>query len=574
MMATNGSLPGQEERADMLTLLDRIKSSVPGDALALVDRLEELILDVTAPDPAEDLYHLRMAQFYFNEAEKNPGKPNLGTVRAVANAFFRDHPCENGYTVQAGNEHLLRDAEAFRFKGSRLKAMAQREVRPGVKMFTPHFIAYLKNLDHLDLTIDLVCEGGIVFPHIPLARVEGPIIHVLIFEDNVINALGESTVATTASQFTQLVPNIPIAAFGTRRAPGKDRAYWGDRAAIIGGCASTSNVSVGLDFDLPLSGTQAHFLITSAIGFYTGSKLTAEQAAMVNLEPGTVITPTIAERLIFAKWAEESPHDLVLLTDTLSSLKSGIPNAIQAFRQNQARGGVNKAVRLDSGRMVHLTQSARSMLNAAGLDRVGVMCSDSMTLKKTMEFAQKGLPITGYGIGTAISNAGNHPNKVVYKLQAIQNQNGEWVPTGKRSDDEGKSSIFGDTTVERVYEDGMAAYDIIMLYGRTLPRSGKVLEIVNPEDPRKRDTVHNFTTSPMLERFMEHGVRTQVETPVAVIAAYHKRQLATIWDSYKALETTEEDGQDAYRVNLSPELYELQVKMLRAIDDDLERVSS
>ena len=42
--------------------------------------------------------------------------------------------------------------------------------------------------------------------------------------------------------------------FGLRRAQGPDAGIYGARAAVIGGCAGTSNVLTGQMFDVPVHG--------------------------------------------------------------------------------------------------------------------------------------------------------------------------------------------------------------------------------------------------------------------------------------------------------------------------------
>lgn len=69
----------------------------------------------------------------------------------------------------------------------------------------------------------------------------------------------------------------------------------------------------------------------------------------------------------FKTYCEIYPHDTVLLVDTYNVLKSGVPNAIRAFKEVLLPKGItNFGIRLDSGDMTYLSKKAREMLDEAG----------------------------------------------------------------------------------------------------------------------------------------------------------------------------------------------------------------
>ena len=66
---------------------------------------------------------------------------------------------------------------------------------------------------------------------------------VQLLETLILNIINhQSLIATKAWQITSAADNRPVMEFGARRAQGPDAAIYGARAAIIGGCGSTSNV--------------------------------------------------------------------------------------------------------------------------------------------------------------------------------------------------------------------------------------------------------------------------------------------------------------------------------------------
>ena len=69
-------------------------------------------------------------------------------------------------------------------------------------------------------------------------------------------------IATKASRIRLIAKDKTLLDFGLRRAQGPG-GYYASKAAIIGGFNGTSNVIVGRDFKIPISGTMAHSFIQS-----------------------------------------------------------------------------------------------------------------------------------------------------------------------------------------------------------------------------------------------------------------------------------------------------------------------
>src|SRR5699024_10327072 len=91
---------------------------------------------------------------------------------------------------------------------------------------------------------------------------------------NIINH--QSLIATKASRVCDATKGDAVMEFGLRRAQGPDAGIYGARAAVIGGCSSTSNVLAGKQFNIPVAGTHAHSFIMSLPSEYEAFKKYAE----------------------------------------------------------------------------------------------------------------------------------------------------------------------------------------------------------------------------------------------------------------------------------------------------------
>ena len=81
----------------------------------------------------------------------------------------------------------------------------------------------------------------------------------------------------------------------------------------------------------------------------------------------------------FKSYCEIYPENATLLVDTYNVLKSGIPNAIKAFKEVLEPKGIRKgAIRIDSGDLAYLTKKARRMLDEAGCEYVKIVVSNSL----------------------------------------------------------------------------------------------------------------------------------------------------------------------------------------------------
>ena len=242
---------------------------------------------------------------------------------------------------------------------------------------------------------------------------------------NIINH--QSLIATKTSRIVFAANGDGIMEFGLRRAQGPDAGLYGARAAMIGGCVGTSNVLAGQMFDVPVMGTHAHSWIMSFPDEYTA----------------------------FKTYAEMYPDNCTLLVDTYDTLKSGVPNAIRVFQEFKDAGKplIKYGIRLDSGDLAYLSKEARKMLDEAGFPEATICASNDLDEFLLHDLKMQGAAIDSWGVGTNLITSKDCPSfGGVYKLAAIQNEEGEFVPKIKISENTEKITNPGNKTIYRIYE--------------------------------------------------------------------------------------------------------------------------
>lgn len=374
-----------------------------------------------------DLYQLTMAQGYWETGQ--------GATQACFHAYFRDYPFRGGYAVACGFDQLAELIEDFAFTADDIEYLASLDAPGGGKLFRPEFLEYLRTFA-LHVDIDAVVEGTIVFPHEPLVRVTGPIMDCQLIETALLNCVNFQTlIATKAARVCLAAHRAPVAEFGLRRAQGAGGGMWASRAAVVGGCASTSNVLAGKRYGLPVSGTHAHSWVMSF-----PDELTA-----------------------FRAYAQEFPNNCVLLVDTYN-VEQGIRNAITVGLEMRQRGQRLAGIRIDSGDLAWLAKAARRMLDEAGLDDCGIVLSNDLDEYTIQSILDEGAPVTSWGVGTKLACAFDQPTLGgVYKLSATRAPGQDvWQDRLKISESAAKLTVPGVLDVRRYYnDDGRIAGDMV-----------------------------------------------------------------------------------------------------------------
>jgi len=464
-----------------------------------------------------DLYQLTMAYGYWKQGRADQ--------QAVFHLFFRKNPFQGGYVVTAGQQLVADYLRGFRFTEDDVAYLATLEGNDGQLLFNREFLAYLKELE-LKVDVEAMPEGTIAFPHQPLLRVKGPILHCQLLETALLNIVNFQTlVATKAARICRAAGTNPVLEFGLRRAQGIDGALSASRAAYIGGCAATSNLLAGKHFGIPVKGTHAHSWIMSF-----DDELEA-----------------------FEGYAQAMPNNCVFLVDTYDTLE-GVRKAVAVGNQLRDRGHRMIGIRLDSGDLAYLSKEARKILDEAGFQDAQIVASNDLDEHLIESLINQGAPITIWGVGTKLATAFDQPALGgVYKLGAVQDEGGHWVPKVKLSEQLIKTSTPGILQVKRFRSAGGAMAD--MVYNEL---QGPSDTMVDPLDPTRRRTFTSETKSDDLLRPLMTGGR--LVAPMKTISELRDRareQLRTFHDGVMRLENPHR-----YPVGLEQKLYELKSELV------------
>ena len=468
-----------------------------------------------------DLYELTMMQGYFRNMDRNE------TV--IFDAFYRSNPNGGGYAIAAGLEQLIQYIKELHFAPQDIEYLA------GLNIFDKDFLDYLANF-RFSGSIYAIPEGTVIFPREPIVKVIAPIMEAQLVETAILNIINhQSLIATKASRVCFAARGDGIMEFGLRRAQGPDAGPYGARAAVIGGCVGTSNVLCGQLFDVPVKGTHAHSWIMSFPDEYTA----------------------------FKTYAEMYPSACILLVDTYDTLKSGVPNAIRVFQEMREAGVklTNYGIRLDSGDLAYLSKKARKMLDAAGFPDAVISASNDLDEYLIDSLKVQGAAITSWGVGTNLITSKDWPAfGGVYKLAAIMDENGSFVPKIKLSENSEKVTNPGNKTIYRIYdrETGKIRADLICLVDETFSEDEPLL-LFDPLEPWKKTKLKpgTYTLREILKPVFLDGKCVYESPRVMDIRDYCQRELSTLWDETRRLI----NPQEVY-VDLSDKLYHIKIDLL------------
>lgn len=444
-----------------------------------------------------DLYQLTMAQGYWRSGKLD--------TQACFHAFFRENPFKGGYAIACGMANIADLINDFHFSEEDIAYLQSVPAPGGGALFDPEFLDYLSTL-RLTLDVDAVHEGTVVFPNDILVRVTGPILQCQLIETALLNCINFETLIATKAARICLEAKAPVAEFGLRRAQGQDGAIAASRAAVVGGCASTSNVLAGKRFSIPVSGTHAHSWVMAF-----DSELEA-----------------------FRAYAEIFPTNCTLLVDTYD-ITQGVENAIIVGKEMEARGEKLSAIRIDSGDLAWEAKRARKMLDDAGLPEVGIVLSNDLDEYTIKSIRDSGAPVTAWGVGTKLATAYDQPALgCVYKLAAKRDAGEEWQDCVKVSGNAVKLTVPGVLDVRRYFHDsGLLAGDMVFDVNRGVQSEG----IVDPADALRQKNLAGKKWITLLHPLARNGkVVLPDEYQDALVAqARCKDQLALLDESQKRI---------------------------------------
>ena len=466
-----------------------------------------------------DFYELTMGNGYFVKGYQDH--------ITYFDVFFRSVPDGGGFAIAAGLEQIVEYIQNLHF------APEDIEYLRGRKMFDEAFLKYLEDFRFTG-DIYAVPEGTPIFPREPILTVRAPAIQAQLVETFLLLTINhQSLIATKANRVCRAADGRVVLEFGSRRAQGVDGAILGARAAYIGGCAGTACTISDQLYGVPAGGTMAHSWVQ--------------------------MFPTQYEA--FKTYCEVYPDNPTLLVDTYNTLKSGVPDAIRAFNEVLKPRGLTKCgIRLDSGDMTYLTKQARKMLDEAGWESCKISVSNSLDEHIIRDLLQQGAEIDMFGVGERLITARSEPVfGGVYKLAAIEDENGNVIPKIKISENTAKITNPHFKKLYRFYgnDTGKAIADYLCVYDETVDDS-KDLTIFDPEATWKEKTVYNFTAKELQVPVFKDGELVYKLPSLAEIRNYCAEQVDTLWDEVKRF-----DNPHNYYVDLSKKLWDIRYDLLK-----------
>jgi len=476
-----------------------------------------------------DLYELTMMQGYFKHKDENK------TV--IFDAFFRTNPFGGGYSIMCGVEQLVKYVKELHFSEEDIAYLRS------VGIFDEDFLEYCRNF-HFTGSIYAIPEGSLMFPREPMVKVIAPIMEAQLMETAILNIINhQSLIATKAARICYAAKGDGIMEFGLRRAQGPDAGTYGARAAVIAGCVGTSNVLCGQLFDVPVKGTHAHSWIMSF-----EDELTA-----------------------FKTYADLYPNACILLCDTYDTLKSGVPNAIKTFQYMKDKGVEMKGygIRLDSGDLAYLSKKARKMMDEAGFPDAIISASNDLDEHLIESLKIQGAAITSWGVGTNLITAKDNPSfGGVYKLAAIQQKDGTFLPKIKVSENSEKVTNPGNKKIYRVYdkENHKIIADLICMDEEVF-KDDVDLMLFDPNEPWKRTRLKagQFTLRELMVPLFVDGECVYESPKTMDIRAYCLQEQDTLWEESRRLVNPHQ-----VYVDLSKKLYDTKISLLDNMEDEVQ----
>ncbi len=467
-----------------------------------------------------DLYQLTMGYGFYRQKKHEE--------EVVFDLFFRKNALIT-YSLFAGLEQAMDYLLNWRFDEEDIAYLRS------LNLFDEGFLEYLSNMKFTG-DVYAVKEGEPVFPGEPILTVKAPLIQAQFAETALLNIINHQTlIATKSSKICRATAGRGIVMeFGLRRAQGPDAGINGARAAIIGGCSSTSNVIAGQKFHVPVAGTMAHSWVMDYDTEYEA----------------------------FKAYAEAYPENCLLLVDTYDTLRSGVPNAIKVFKELKEKGYKPKGIRLDSGDLAYLSKEARKMMDEAGFPEAMICVSGDLDERSINSLIQQGAKIDSWGVGTKLITSEDLPALGgVYKLAAVIGEDGKTMPKIKLSDNTAKITNPSFKNLYRLYDkdNGMAIADLITLRGEKVDEE-KTLTLFHPIETWKKFEVANFRAEKLLHTIVKGGKLVYEFPTLQEIQAFSKAELSKFWEEYLRL-----DMPQVYKVDLSKKLHKLKIDMIDEI---------
>lgn len=467
-----------------------------------------------------DFYELTMAGGYFE-------KGYVDKI-AVFDMFYRKNPDGAGFAIMAGLEQFCDIIDNLHFSPDDVDYLA------GKGCFSPEFLDYLLHFS-FHCNIWAVTEGTPIFPGEPIVTVEGPAIEAQLIETLLLVTFNhQSLICTKTNRIVRAAAGRGVMEFGSRRAQGYDAAVLGARAAYIGGVSGTACVMADRLFGIPALGTMAHSWVQMFDSEYEA----------------------------FTYYAQLYPTNCVLLVDTYSVAKSGVPNAIRVFDEVLRPLGLRpKGIRIDSGDIAYLSKKARKMLDDAGYKDVEICASNSLDEYIVRDLLLQGAQVDSFGIGENMITSKSDPVfGGVYKLAAVKDGN-RYIPKIKISETVEKMTLPHLKKLWRIFdnETGKAMADYITMHDELVDAKDGIT-LFDPVETWKARTFTNVNAVLLSTPIYKEGVRVYQLPTLRELRTACAYNVSTLWD-----EVIRFENPHRYYVDLSQKLWDERQRLLKEL---------
>lgn len=465
---------------------------------------------------------------------------------AVFDMFFRKTE-DNGFAVVSGIKEVVDLIKILNETSEKEKRKYFKEI-----IQEPKLLDYLSKLKFTG-DIYAMREGELAYANEPVITIKAPLVQAKILETPLLNIMNmQMAIATKASRVTRAAHPLQVSSFGSRRAHGFDSAVSGTKASIIGGCTSHSNLVTEYKYGIPSVGTMAHSYIQT---FGVGKKSEKEAFDM------------------FIKYRRQrKANSLILLIDTYNTLKIGIKNAIQSFKDNGIDDSYEGTygIRIDSGDLAYLSKKCRNELDKVGLKKAKIFLTNGLNEKLIKSLKEQKACGDIFGVGDAIAVSKSNPCfGGVYKIAEIERK-----PVIKLSEDTIKISNPGFKEVYRIFDKKKIAYaDVITLVSNDSDKEkilGREEFITRDETQELKYSVlgkNKYTYEKLTRLYVSKGEFTEEYfqlNDVLKSQQYYLEQLKKISNERKRLEYPHK-----YKVNLSKDLRELKYSLIEKITSEI-----
>ncbi|CAL4920006.1 unnamed protein product [Urochloa decumbens] len=374
------------------------------------------------------------------------------------------------------------------------------------------FFEYLSSIDCSDVEVYAIPEGYVVFPKVPLMRIEGPVAVVQLLETPFLSLVNYASLVTTNAARHRLVAGKSknLLEFGLRRAQGPDGGISASRYSYMGGFDATSNVAAGRLFGIPIRGTHSHAFVSSFMGLdeITDKALTSSDGSnkcedfvslvqnwLTKIQDGSSLHGTFGETsqselAAFTSYALAFPNSFLALVDTYDVMRSGVPNFCAVALALNDMGYKAVGIRLDSGDLAYLSVETRKFFHSVekdfgivGFGKMNITASNDLNEETIDALNKQGHEVDAFGIGTYLVTCyAQAALGCVFKLVEINKQ-----PRIKLSEDVTKVSIPCKKKCYRLYgKEGYPLVDIMTGEDEPGPKIGERLLCRHPFNESKR----------------------------------------------------------------------------------------